>query len=144
MEVKHAGVCCHIQIQIPSERLSESPHVELKGMGWCLNERIWLERLTREVRNVEINDTKNYFHSFWMDSSLWCYSLVTVHRAILALSFHPSLYAMITIRIRSTSVRGICTCPPSLLATPHHHHPSHYPIIVIFLTTSYTSSPHQH
>ncbi len=34
MEVKHAGVGCHVRIA--SERLSESPHIELKGIGWCL------------------------------------------------------------------------------------------------------------
>ena len=62
MEVKHAGVGCHVQIQIPSERLNDYPHVELKGMGWCLN-GISMEELTLEIRNVEFND-QNYFDSF--------------------------------------------------------------------------------
>lgn len=35
MEGKHAVVGCHAQIS--SERLSDSPHVEPKCIGWCLN-----------------------------------------------------------------------------------------------------------
>ena len=35
MEGEHAGVGCHATIL--SEQLSDSSHVGLKGLGWCLN-----------------------------------------------------------------------------------------------------------
>lgn len=48
-----------------SERLSDSPHVELKGIGWCLNERIWPEGLTLKYAMLKLMTKTISIHLGW-------------------------------------------------------------------------------